>query len=178
MLKKTITYKDFNEEEVKEDFFFNLSEADLLEIEMSYKEGLSVLLPRVMEEQDMPTLLSIFKKFVSGSYGRKSEDGRRFIKNPKLREDFESSGAYSALIMEFVTDDGAFNKFILGIMPRGFLTEKQIEEFSALTEKAAVDVTPKPEPKALTMDEAKLIGMTGKEITDKVVAGEIVIVDE
>jgi hypothetical protein len=100
------------------------------------------------------------------SYGKKSMDGKRFIKNATMREEFESSEAYSTLFMELVTVTDSAIEFMNGIIPADMAVE------------AAEVVTPKVEPKPITMVEANAIGLSGKELTDKVIAGEIVIVDE
>jgi hypothetical protein len=83
-----------------------------------------------------------------------------------MREEFVSSEAYSTLFMELVTDTDAAVNFMNGIIPAGMM-EETVEV-----------VTPKVEPKPITIEEAKLIGLTGKDLTDKVIAGEVVIVDE
>ena len=166
MLKKTITYTDFNGDEVKEDFFFHLSKAELVELEMSHDGGLSEAMTRIVDADDRGAIISEFKKIILMSYGKKSSDGKRFIKNATLREEFESSEAYSTLFMELVTVTDSAIEFMNGIIPAG------------MAEEAAETVTPKVEPKAMTVSEATAQGISGKELTDKIVAGEIVIVDE
>ena len=82
MLKKTITYKDFNEEEVTEDFFFHLSQAELVELEMSHEGGLVAAMQRIIETDDRAAIILEFKKIILLAYGKKSLDGKRFIKEP------------------------------------------------------------------------------------------------
>ena len=166
MLKKTITYTDFNGEEVKEDFFFHLSKAELVELEMSHDGGLSAAMERIVATDDRAAIISEFKKIILLAYGKKSMDGKRFIKNATMREEFESSEAYSTLFMELVTITDSAIDFMNGIIPEG------------MVEEAAEVVTQKAEPKSMTVSEATAQGITGKELTDKIIAGEIVIVDE
>ncbi len=80
MLKRTITYTNFNDEEVSEDFFFHLSKAELVELEMSHKGGLSEMLERIIADEDGKTIIEEFKNVIMKSYGKKSPDGKRFIK--------------------------------------------------------------------------------------------------
>jgi hypothetical protein len=166
VLKKTITYTDFNGEEVKEDFFFHLSKAELVELEMGHEGGLSKAMERIIATDDRNAIVQEFKKIILLSYGRKSMDGKRFIKNATMREEFESSQAYSTLFMELVTVTDSAIEFMNGIIP------------TDMAEEAAKVLTPKIEPQALTVAEAVAQGISGKDLTDKVVAGEIVIVDE
>ena len=100
MLKKTIKYTDYNGVERTEDFYFNLNKAEIMEMQLTTVGGLDAYLKKIISAQDMPTLMRIFKDLVLKSYGVKSDDGRRFIKNEKLREEFEQTEAYSILYME------------------------------------------------------------------------------
>lgn len=119
MLKKSITYTDFNGEEITEDFFFHLSKAELVELEMSQKEGLSKYLERIIKAENGQEIMTIFKKLLLQAYGQRSPDGKRFVKNEGLRQEFLSSEAYSELFMELVTNADAAAAFINGIVPTG-----------------------------------------------------------
>lgn len=127
MLKKTITYKDFNDQEVSEDFYFHLSKAELVELEMSHRGGLSASLERIVASEDNKSIVQEFKNIILTAYGEKSDDGRRFIKNQELRDSFASTEAYSTLFMELVTDVNAATEFINGIMPAGLPEEAAAE---------------------------------------------------
>ena len=117
MLKKTIEYSDFNGTPRKEDFYFNLSKAEVMEMEMSKKGGLAEEIQRIVAAQDAPAIIQVFKDLLLKSYGVKSPDGRRFIKSQELRDDFEQTEAYSILFMELATDADAAAKFVNGIVP-------------------------------------------------------------
>lgn len=140
MLKKTITYEDFNGETVSEDFFFHLSKAELIELELSHQGGLSLALERIVAAEDGKSIIAEFKNIILGSYGQKSLDGRRFIKNSQLREEFESSAAYSTLFMELVTEADSAAEFINGIIPAGMAEE--VAKLVENQEKPALEVVP------------------------------------
>lgn len=117
MLKKTITYVDYNDNERTEDFYFNLTKAELMEMEMSTSGGLAEMIQRIVAEQDAPKIIAIFKELILKAYGQKSLDGKRFEKNDKIREEFSQTEAYSQLFMELATDADAAAKFVNGIVP-------------------------------------------------------------
>lgn len=119
MLKKNITFEDFNGNNVNEDHYFHLSKSDLIELEVSHQGGLQAWITRIIETEDAKALIEEFQKLILASYGKKSEDGRRFIKNAELRDDFKSSPAYEELFMELVTDSDAAAEFVNGIVPKG-----------------------------------------------------------
>ena len=117
MLKKTITYIDYNGVERTEDFYFNLSKAEVLELEMGTTGGLTEMINKIVAAQDTPTLIKIFKDLVLRAYGEKSPDGKRFIKSDEIRDAFSQTEAYSNLFMELATDAEAASKFFNGIIP-------------------------------------------------------------
>ena len=117
MLKKTIKYVDYDGNEREEDFYFNLSKAEIAEMEMSTNGGLDRMINRIIAERDNKRIIELFKDLVLRSYGKKSDDGRRFIKNQELRDDFAQTEAYSELFMELATDADAAAAFVNGIIP-------------------------------------------------------------
>lgn len=117
MLKKTITYEDFNGNQLTEDFYFNLTKAEIAEMELEVPGGLTATLEKITKAQDTPTLIKIFKDLILRSYGVKSDDGKRFIKGHKMREEFEQHAAYSVLFMELATNAEAASEFVNGIVP-------------------------------------------------------------
>lgn len=117
MLKKTMTYVDYNGTERKEDFYFNLSKAEVLEMEMSTAGGLAEMIQNVVDAKDQPAIIKIFKDLVLKAYGEKSPDGKRFIKSEEIATAFSQTEAYSMLFMELATDADAAAKFVNGIVP-------------------------------------------------------------
>ena len=118
MLKKTITFTDYNGVERTEDHYFNLTKAEVMEMEMSTSGGLAEMIQRIVAAQDAPAIIKIFKDLVLKAYGQKSPDGRRFIKTEELRKEFEQTEAYSQLFMELATDADAAATFVNGIIPK------------------------------------------------------------
>nr|DAW67987.1 MAG TPA: hypothetical protein [Caudoviricetes sp.] len=117
MVIKKIKYKDFNGVEREEEFMFNLTEAEITEMELMTDGGLSDSIKRIIAAQDTPQIIETFKNLLLKSYGQKSADGRLFIKNKKLTEEFTQTNAYSQFFMELATDDKAAIAFINGIIP-------------------------------------------------------------
>jgi len=117
MLKKTIVYTDYNGSERTEDFYFNLSKAEVTEMEMSTAGGLAEMINKIVAAQDAPSIIKIFKDLVLKAYGEKSPDGKRFIKSEELSTAFSQTEAYSQLFMELATDADSAAKFVNGIIP-------------------------------------------------------------
>lgn len=126
MLKKTIKYVDYDGNEREEDFYFNLSKAEIAEMELSINGGLDKMINRIIMEHDNKRIIDLFKDLVLRSYGKKSDDGRRFIKNQELRDDFAQTEAYVELFMELATDSDAAAAFVNGIVPEFPDQPKQI----------------------------------------------------
>lgn len=127
MLKKTIEYTDFNGNKRKEDFYFNLTKAEILEMEMGVNGGLTGILQKIVKEQDQAKIISFFKDLILRSYGEKSNDGKRFVKSDELRDEFSQTEAFSELFMELATDADASVKFVEGIIP-GNIDKEKVEE--------------------------------------------------
>lgn len=117
MLKKTITYTDYNGNERTEDHYFNLSKAEIMEMEMSTTGGLAEMIQKIVAAQDSPAIVKIFKELILKAYGEKSPDGKRFIKSEEIATAFSQTEAYSQLFMELATDADAAAKFVNGIVP-------------------------------------------------------------
>lgn len=117
MLKKTIKYRDYDGNEREETFYFNLSKAEVAEMELSVDGGLVKQIEKIVEEQDGKRIIEMFKDIILKSYGEKSPDGKRFVKNQELKDSFSQTEAYSELFMELATDAEAAAAFINGIVP-------------------------------------------------------------
>jgi len=128
MLKQDITYEDFNGEQATETLYFNLTKTEIIELEVSYKDGLEATLKRIIATQDNKQLVAEFKRIVLLAYGQKSEDGRRFIKSDELREEFSQTAAYDELFIKLSTDADFASEFIKGIIPKGIVTEVEKAE--------------------------------------------------
>lgn len=117
MRKETITYVDYNGTERTEDFYFNLTKAEIMEMEMGTTGGLAEMINRIVAAQDAPAIIKIFKDLVLKAYGEKSADGKRFIKSEELSTAFSQTLAYDQLFMKLATDSEAAANFVNGIVP-------------------------------------------------------------
>lgn len=127
MLKKTITYTDYNDVERTEDFYFNLSKAELMEMELSVDGGLVEKLRKIIAAKNGPEIIKFFKDIVLKAYGVKSDDGRQFIKSSELSTAFSQTEAYSQLYMKFATNADAAADFVNGIMPKEIQEEAKAQ---------------------------------------------------
>ena len=117
MIKKTITYIDYNGEERKEDFYFNLSKAELMEMELSVNGGFAEMIQKIVDAKDTPSIMKIFKDLILKAYGEKSSDGKRIVKSEEISNAFAQTEAFSDLFMELATDADAASAFVNGIIP-------------------------------------------------------------
>ena len=127
MLQKSIKYVDYNGVEREEVFLFNLTKAELMEMELGTTGGLTEMIQKIIQTKDQPSIIKIFKELILKAYGEKSADGKRFIKtdehgNPLSRA-FSETEAYSNLFMELSIDDKAAAAFVNGIIPEGLSKE-------------------------------------------------------
>lgn len=117
MLRKTIKYTDYNGNEREEDYLFNLSKAECMEMELSTNGGMEQMIKQIIAEKDNEKIVNLFKKIILKAYGIKSPDGKYFRKSPEISADFASTEAYSVLFMELSTDADAASKFINAVLP-------------------------------------------------------------
>ena len=117
MLKKTINYTDYNGNSHSEDFYFNLSQAEIVEMEYGTKGRLTNMIQDIINANNEPEIIRLFKDLVLRAYGVKSDDGKRFIKSEELRTEFSQTEAYTTLFMELATDAKAASDFVNGILP-------------------------------------------------------------
>lgn len=118
MLKKTITSTDFNGNKETEDFLFNLTEAEIVELQFSEAGGFEQTIKRLIETNDNKEIIRIVKSVILKAYGVKSEDGKRFIKSEALSTEFSQTQAFSDLFMELVSDDKAAADFMNALVPK------------------------------------------------------------
>lgn len=127
MLKKTITYTDYNDVERTEDFYFNLSKAELVMMENSVVGGMKQRLEKIVQSQDNVEIMETFRDLIRRSYGVKSDDGKRFIKSDELFKEFEQSEAYSELVLELLGNPDKASHFINSILPKGILQDGNVK---------------------------------------------------
>lgn len=118
MLKKTITYTDYNGTEWTEDFYFNISKAELMDMEMGINGGMSQMINKIIATHDNAALYKLFTDLITKAYGEKSLDGKRFMKSKELSDSFVQTEAYSALLDEFLSNSESAAAFVNGILPK------------------------------------------------------------
>lgn len=123
MLKKTIRYNDLDGNEVVEDFYFNYNKAEIAEMEMSHRGGFAEYLNKIVESGDGQMILTAFRDVIGNAVGRRSEDGRRFIKTKEIKEEFLQSEAYSEFFMQLIMDSNAAVEFVEGLVPKDLIEE-------------------------------------------------------
>ena len=133
MLKKTITYHDYNGVEYTQDFYFNLSKAEIMEMELRTTGGLAEMIQKIVAAQDAPSIIKVFKDLILKSYGEKSADGKRFIKSDEISTAFSQTEAYSELFMELATNAEAAAAFVNGIVPAEMAKEAATPVLKSLT---------------------------------------------
>lgn len=118
MIKETIKYRDFDGTEREEDFYFNIKKDELLRFESKRKGGLEKVLHRIMQEQDVSKVYTLFEEIIELAYGEKSLDGKYHEKSKKKFKRFKSTEAYSELILKLIKNEGEYaSKFINGCLP-------------------------------------------------------------
>lgn len=118
MIKETIKYTDYNGNELEEDFYFNLSKSEITEMELSYPNGLAEHITKITQSNNGAEIIKLFKELILSSYGRKSDDGKRFIKSDEEAKAFSQTEAYSELFMKLATNAEAAAEFVNGIVPK------------------------------------------------------------
>lgn len=112
-----MTFKDLDGNDVTEDFYFNLNTAEIAEMELSKEGGLGSYLQTLIESGDGGKIIAAFKDILRASVGKRSEDGRRFIKNQDIIDEFMQSNAYSDMFMELATSPDLAAEFVRAIVP-------------------------------------------------------------
>lgn len=138
MLKKNIDYVDFNGNKRQKDFYFNLMESELAQMNFGTSGGLAQKIQNIIDAQDGPEIQRLFIEIMDASYGVKSDDGERFIKSPEILEAFKQTTAYSKLYMELSTDSDKAAAFIKAIIPESM--REEVAKIQAEQNKPALEV--------------------------------------
>ena len=141
MYKKLIVYKDYNGNERKEFFYFNLTKVELSKWEVETSGGMREVLENIIKTQDRKGLVELFDDVIRRSYGEKSSDGKYFMKSEEILQRFISTEAYTTLFMELASNDTAASEFINGIMPPELLEEARKEAAKEGNDVAVIDGT-------------------------------------
>lgn len=141
MYKKVIKFEDFNGQTREETKYFNLSKAELMEMELSTQAGVEEMIRVLIATKDNAKIVQIFKDLILKSYGIKSEDGTRFIKSQELRDAFEQSNAYSEFFMEILSSTDEQTRFINGVISGVNMPEMKEEDAIAKLKELGYDTT-------------------------------------
>lgn len=155
MIKKNITYVDFNGEERTDPFYFNLSKAELMDIELDYNGNMSTAMNTMLERRDMKGVLGLLSKLIRKAYGEKSEDGKRFLKNKELEDGFATTDAFSNLLIELVNDEKKLEAFVTGVIPADMREEVE----KRMEESREAEAPKKPESKVVELPKSDPIEM-------------------
>lgn len=140
MYKKTITYTDYNDKECTEDFYFNLKQSEIVEMQAN-ENDLAEKLKEMVDKKDGALIMKTFKDIILSSYGEKTADGKHFLKKDEngrpLSVLFEQSEAYSVLFMELCSDPDEAVKFISGVLP---ISDEQRREILAQSKAATTEL--------------------------------------
>lgn len=117
MFKQKVKYTDYNGVEREEELYFNLSQAEVMEMQMTTTGGMAEMIEKIIAAQDVPSIIKIFKDLILKAYGEKSADGKRFIKSEELATAFSQTEAYSTLFMQLAEDAELASAFVNGIIP-------------------------------------------------------------
>jgi len=122
MLKKEISYVDYNGDKVTESLYFNLSSVEQTRLFARYTKGgykdLEEYAKHLMDIKDTEAMVTMVEDVILSSYGEKSPDGRAFVKTKAVRESFEYSIAYSVLFEELLTNEASMRAFFQGLVPK------------------------------------------------------------
>lgn len=132
MYKITEKYTDYDGNERVEDFYFNLTKAELTDMELTTEGGLSAMLSRIVAAKDTTKLISVFKDLLLKSYGQKSGDGRRFIKSEELTKEFTEVPAYSQIYLRLASDDKAATEFVNNVIPKDLAQQAKESQGSVI----------------------------------------------
>ena len=123
MYKIREKYEDYDGNERVKEFYFNLTKAEITEMELTTEGGMSAMLNRIIAAKDTSKLIAVFKDLILRSYGQKSPDGRRFIKSDELTKEFTETPAYSQIYLRLATDDKAATEFVNNVIPKDLQKE-------------------------------------------------------
>lgn len=122
MYKMDVTYEDFNGNIKEESVEFNISKMEVIRMQTSKEGGYAEYLERIVNSDNQKEIVEAFEWFVQKAYGRRSEDGTRFIKEDEngtpLINDFRQSPAYDEIIFTLATNEQLAADFVAKVLPQ------------------------------------------------------------
>jgi hypothetical protein len=137
MLKHKITYENYDEDQVTEELYFNLTKNELVALEVEHHEGMYKWLEKIAASKDRKTIYDETRKIVLLAYGEKTPDGRSFLKTPEITEAFAHTAAFHKLMEDLVFDEDMSATFMKGILPKDLMAQVEAEEKKQEAQKAA-----------------------------------------
>lgn len=119
MVSRDITFTDYDGTSVTKKFWFNLTVADVQEIDMEFPGGLNSVIKDLTTDPNIVKILKAFKTIILKAYGVRTPD-KKFYKDDIETKAFAASDAYSQLFIGFMTDKKAdILDFIAAMFPNG-----------------------------------------------------------
>lgn len=122
MVRREIKFTDFNGKSQTEVGYFNINKAELGKLQMRHNGTYLDYLKLLSERKKVEEMYNFVYELILDSYGEKDPEGRKFIKTPEMRTDFEQSLAFSEMIVDLVSNPDDLANFVKGIMPPDLVT--------------------------------------------------------
>lgn len=123
MIKKTVNYTDFNGVAQTEELYFNLTKMELVKLDTEFVGGLQQTIQTAVDNNDTKTIMDCIEKILIKGYGKKSDDGKRFIKSAEMAEEFKQSAAFDEVFYQIASNEDEASAFITGLMPADLMNQ-------------------------------------------------------
>lgn len=144
MFSREFEYTGYDGKPKKDTYWFNLTEAELYEIDLSSVRGFTAQMNQLLKEERTKEIVDAFKGIILGAVGVISADGRKFIKSEEIKEDFYRSKAYSILFVELVSSGEKVAEFLKGAIPDEIRMKMEADETPAAEEGKVLDMPALP----------------------------------
>lgn len=172
MFKRTITYKDLDGNTFTEDFYFHYSTAEATELKAVFGENMQDRIQALIQTKNAKEVIHIFRGVIADSVGRKSANGKSFIKTDEFRDEFMGSDAYSEMLLWLLSDQNNMALLVNGLFPKN-MTERVGVLAEARGVKTTVDLPTEnqtsissvlPKPNLTVVSEKKFSDYTREEL--------------
>lgn len=117
MFTVNVTYIDFDDQEYTERLYFNMTKVEFMRWQAESGDNLTERMKTALEKHDSSKIMDYFEELIRRSYGEKSDDGKRFVKDPQKTRDFMTSAAYDELFWRITQNQEECNAFMRGVLP-------------------------------------------------------------
>lgn len=121
----TVKYEDFDGKTIKKNLLFHMSTKDWVKADAEkkavggYEQYLSKQLGEPGSNVEPAVVLETLEDIIRRSYGERSEDGEKFVKDPERTDHFMESLAYDAFLDDLIYTDGFSTAFVQALIPKG-----------------------------------------------------------